>query len=36
MIKRPGNDVLEVGPQPDIVGRDLDEVAGALIRHYRD
>jgi hypothetical protein len=25
MIERPGNDVLEVGPQPGIVGRDLDD-----------
>ena len=36
LIKRPGNDVLEVGPQPDIVGHDLDEVADELIRRYRD
>jgi 2-haloacid dehalogenase len=36
LIKRPGNDVLEVGPQPDIVGHDLEEVADALIRRYRD
>ncbi|HXL71557.1 MAG TPA: haloacid dehalogenase type II [Rhizomicrobium sp.] len=36
LIKRPGNDVLEVGPQPDIVGHDLDEVADEMIRRYRD
>ena len=27
LIKRPGNDVLGVGPQPQIVGRDLNGVA---------
>src|ERR1700761_2994922 len=31
LIKRPGNDVLGVGPQPHVVGRDLDDVAGQLI-----
>jgi 2-haloacid dehalogenase len=36
LIKRPGNDVLEVGPQPDIVGHGLDEVADEMIRRYRD
>ena len=36
LIKRPGNDVLEVGPQPDIVGHDLDQVADELIRRHRD
>jgi 2-haloacid dehalogenase len=30
-IKRVGNDVLSVGPQPQIVGRDLDDVADQLI-----
>jgi 2-haloacid dehalogenase len=28
MIKRAGNDALGVGPQPQIVGDDLDDVAG--------
>jgi 2-haloacid dehalogenase len=36
LIKRVGNDVLGVGPQPQIVGKDLDDVADQLIvRHKR-
>jgi 2-haloacid dehalogenase len=36
LIKRAGNDVLEVGPQPQIVGDDLTDVAEQLIaRHKR-
>jgi 2-haloacid dehalogenase len=36
LIKRVGNDVLGVGPQPQIVGNDLNEVADQLItRHKR-
>jgi 2-haloacid dehalogenase len=36
LIKRPGNDVLGVGPQPDIVGQDLSEIVTALMtRHGR-
>jgi 2-haloacid dehalogenase len=36
LIKRPGNDLLGVGPQPSIVGDDLDNVADQLIaRHQR-
>jgi 2-haloacid dehalogenase len=36
LIKRPGNDLLAVGPQPSIVGNDLDDVADQLIaRHKR-
>jgi len=31
LIKRPGNDVLDVGPQPDITGHDLDDIADQLI-----
>jgi 2-haloacid dehalogenase len=31
LIKRVGNDVLGVGPQPQIVGDDLDDVADQLI-----
>jgi 2-haloacid dehalogenase len=31
LISRPGNDILEVGPQPDFVGRDLNVIADALI-----
>ena len=31
LIKRLGNDVLEVGPQPQIVGNDLTDVADQLI-----
>jgi 2-haloacid dehalogenase len=34
LIRRAGNDVLAVGPQPQIVGDDLDDVADQLIvRH---
>jgi 2-haloacid dehalogenase len=36
LVKRVGNDVLGVGPQPQIVGVDLDDVADQLIaRHKR-
>jgi 2-haloacid dehalogenase len=36
MIRRVGNDVLGVGPQPQIVGNDLSDVADQLIaRHKR-
>jgi 2-haloacid dehalogenase len=36
LIKRVGNDVLGVGPQPQIVGNDLNEIADQLIaRHKR-
>jgi 2-haloacid dehalogenase len=31
LIKRVGNDVLGVGPQPQIIGEDLDDVADQLI-----
>jgi len=31
LIKREGNDLLGVGPQPQIVGTDLDDVADQLI-----
>jgi len=31
LIKRVGNDVLEVGPQPHIVGNDLNDVVDQLI-----
>jgi 2-haloacid dehalogenase len=34
LIKRPGNDVLEVGPQPTFVGSDLIAVADLLIARY--
>jgi 2-haloacid dehalogenase len=34
LIKRPGNDVLSVGPQPTLVGADLDDVANLLIRRF--
>ena len=34
LIKRPGNDVLSVGPQPTLVGADLDDVANQLIRKF--
>ena len=35
LIKRAGNDVLGVGPQPHIVGRDLDDVADRLIARHK-
>ncbi len=34
LIRRAGNDVLAVGPQPQIVGDDLDDVADQLITRY--
>lgn len=34
LIKRVGNDVLDVGPQPQVVGDDLDDVANRLIARY--
>ena len=34
LIKRPGNEVLAVGPQPHLVGSDLNEVADLLIRRF--
>ena len=36
MIKRVGNDVLGVGPQPHLLGADLDEVASQLIAHHKE
>jgi 2-haloacid dehalogenase len=35
LIRRAGNDLLGVGPQPTIVSDDLNEVADALIRRHR-
>jgi 2-haloacid dehalogenase len=35
LIKRVGNDVLAVGPQPHIVGNDLDDVAEQLIARHK-
>ena len=35
LIKRVGNDVLGVGPQPQIVGTDLDDVANQLIAQHK-
>ena len=35
LIKRVGNDVLGVGPQPQIVGDDLDDVADQLIARHK-
>jgi 2-haloacid dehalogenase len=34
LIKRRGNDLLGVGPQPDLTGRDLSDVAEQLIARY--
>src|SRR5271165_5909557 len=36
LIKRIGNDVLGVGPQPQIVGVDLDDVADQLIAQHQE
>ena len=35
LVKRVGNDVLDVGPQPQIVGDDLDDVADQLIARHK-
>src|ERR1700739_314258 len=35
LIKRVGNDVLGVGPQPQIVGADLNDVADQLIARHK-
>jgi 2-haloacid dehalogenase len=35
LIRRAGNEVLGVGPQPQYVGDDLDDIAGQLIAKYR-
>lgn len=35
LIKRAGNDVLGVGPQPHIAGNDLNDVAGQLIARHK-
>jgi 2-haloacid dehalogenase len=35
LIKRVGNDVLGVGPQPQIVGNNLNDVADQLIARHR-
>ena len=35
LIRRTGNDVLEVGPQPQIVGDDLNDVADQLIARHK-
>ena len=34
LIKREGNEVLAVGPQPEVVGANLDDVADQLIARY--
>ena len=36
LIKRTGNDVLGVGPQPQIVGADLDDVADQLSAQHEE
>ena len=35
LIKRVGNGVLDVGPQPQIVGNDLNDVADQLIAQHK-
>jgi 2-haloacid dehalogenase len=35
LIKRVGNDVLDVGPQPQIVGNDLNDVTDQLIGRHK-
>ena len=34
LIRRPGNDVLGVGPQPTIIGNDLDDIVVQLIARH--
>ncbi len=34
LIKRVGNDILGVGPQPSIIGNNLNDVADQLIKRY--
>lgn len=34
LIKRPGNDVLYLGPQPDFTGDDLNDIADQLVARY--
>lgn len=36
LIKRVGNEVLGVGPQPQFAGKDLHDVADQLIRRYQE
>jgi 2-haloacid dehalogenase len=36
LIKRVGNDVLGVGPQPQFVGADLNDVADQLIAQHEE
>jgi 2-haloacid dehalogenase len=36
LIRRDGNDLLGVGPQPQIVGNDLNDVADQLIARHRN
>jgi 2-haloacid dehalogenase len=36
LIKGVGNDVLDVGPQPQIVGDNLNDVADQLIARHKD
>jgi 2-haloacid dehalogenase len=35
LIRRVGNDVLGIGPQPQIVGDDLNDVANQLIARHQ-
>jgi len=35
LVKRAGNDVLSVGPQPQIVGNDLNDIADELIARHK-
>ena len=34
LILREGNAPLDVGPQPDYIGKDLEVIAGQLIERY--
>ena len=36
LIKRAGNDVLGVGPQPQLVGADLQDVADQLVARHKE
>jgi 2-haloacid dehalogenase len=35
LVKRAGNDILAVGPQPQIVADDLNDVADQLIARHK-
>jgi len=36
LVRRPGNDILGVGPQPQIVGEDLNDIADQLVARHME